>query len=137
MVFYNYKPILRKNGIVLGRFLLALLFVYSGVNMLLGGISNTTGYFDSIGIPMAGIAALLVIAVHIGGGICLMLGVKTEEAALTLLVFTVLTILFVHRDTTDMHLWKNLSIIGGLFYVMAYGAGDGWRLNMQSDKSTS
>ncbi|MCA9354767.1 MAG: DoxX family protein [Candidatus Kaiserbacteria bacterium] len=127
---------LRTNGVLAGRFLLALLFVSSGVNMLLGGVGNTAMYFDSMGIPMATVAAVVIIALKIGAGLCLMLGVKVEEAALALFIFTGLTILIAHRDTADMNLWKNLSIMGGMLYVMAYGAGDGWKLKSGGSQST-
>lgn len=126
-----YKATLQSTGTLVGRFLLALLFVSSGVNMLLGGIGNTAAYFDSLGLPIAGILALLVVALKIGAGGAMMLGIKTEEAAAALFVFTALTILIAHLSLEDMSFWKNLSIMGGLLYVMAYGAGDGWKLGGQ------
>jgi len=132
-----YKPFLQTNGVLLGRFLLALLFVYSGTGMLMGGVGNTAAYFESMGIPMASLVAVLVIAVKIGGGLCMMLGVKVEEAALALFIFTGLTIFIAHRDTADMGLWKNLSIMGGLLYAMAYGAGHGWTLKSKATGSPS
>lgn len=124
----QYKPMLRSKGTLLGRVLLALLFVFSGVGMLMGGIGNTAMYFDSMGLPMATLLAIVVIILKIGGGLALMAGYKVEEAALALLIFTGLTILVAHRSIDDMGLWKNLSIMGGMLYVMAYGAGTGWKL---------
>lgn len=124
----QYKPMLRSKGTLLGRVLLALLFVFSGVGMLMGGIGNTAMYFDSMGLPMATLLAIVVIILKIGGGLALMAGYKVEEAALALLIFTGLTILVAHRSIDDMGLWKNLSIMGGMLYVMAYGAGAGWKL---------
>lgn len=124
----SYKPMLRTTGTLVGRFLLALLFVSSGVNMLLGGIGNTAMYFDSVGVPMASIMAVVVIALKIGAGGALMLGYKAEEAAAALFIFTALTIYIAHMDPQDMNLWKNLSIMGGLLYVMAYGPGEGWTM---------
>jgi putative oxidoreductase len=124
----QYKPMLRSKGTLVGRVLLALLFVFSGVGMLMGGIGNTAMYFESMGLPMATLLAIAVIIVKIGGGLALAAGYRVEEAALALCIFTGLTILVAHRSIEDMGLWKNLSIMGGMLYVMAYGAGEGWRL---------
>lgn len=126
----QYKPMLRSKGTLVGRVLLALLFVFSGVGMLIGGIGNTAMYFESMGLPMATLLAIAVIIIKIGGGLALMVGYRVEEAALALLIFTGLTILVAHRSVDDMGLWKNLSIMGGMLYVMAYGAGEGWKLKM-------
>ena len=127
MDLHQYKPMLQEKGALVGRILLALLFLTSGVNMFLGGIGNTAMYFENMGIPLAGLVVIIVIAVKIVGSICLIIGYKVEEAAFALLIFTSLTSLIDHRDTTDLNLWKNLSIIGGMLYVMAYGAGTGWK----------
>lgn len=139
MSLETYKPTLRSNGVLAGRFLLALLFVSSGINMLLGGIGNTAAYFESMGLPMAFILAILIVALKIGAGGAMMLGYKVEEAALALFIFTGLTILIAHRDTADINLWKNLAIMGGLLYAMAYGAGEGWKLKagMGNNSSTT
>ncbi len=69
-----------------------------------------------------------MIAVKILAGGALMLGYRTGLAAALLLGFTALTILFAHLNPDDINLWKNLAIIGGLLYAMAYGPGEGWKL---------
>ena len=137
MSLHKHKMMLQSHGVLAGRFLLALLFVSSGINMLLGGVGNTAMYFDSMGVPVAGVAAMLVIALKISAGVAMMVGYKVEEAASALFVFTALTILIAHRDTADLNLWKNLAIMGGLLYAMAYGAGDGWKLKTRSGSDSS
>ncbi len=102
--------------------------------MLLGGVGNSAMYFENIGLPMPMILVILVIALKLVAGIALMVGYKTEEAAFGLFVFTALTIFIAHMSTADMSLWKNLSIMGGLLYVMAYGPGDGWTLKGSESK---
>lgn len=126
----QYKPLLRSKGTLLGRILLGLLFAFSGFGMLMGGVGNTAMYFESMGLPMAGLLAIIVILVKIGGGLALIAGYKAEEAAFALLIFTGLTILVAHRSYEDINLWKNLSIMGGMLYVMAYGAGEGWKVKI-------
>ncbi len=130
MNLHSYKPMLQSTGTLVGRILLALLFVSGGFNMLMGGVGNTGMYFDSLGLPIPVLLAAAVIALKIGAGLALMTGYKAEEAAFALFVFTGLTILIAHMDTADMGLWKNLSIMGGLLYVMAYGPGEGWKLKL-------
>jgi uncharacterized membrane protein YphA (DoxX/SURF4 family) len=39
-----------------------------------------------------------------------------------------LATLIAHTDINDINLFKNLAIIGGLLYVLAYGAGEGWKM---------
>lgn len=120
---------LRTHGTLLGRALLGLLFVFSGVGMLLGGVENVTGMIANVGVPLAGLVAWVVVIVKVVAGLALILGYRVGLAAGALTVFTLLTILFFHMDyKNDINFFKNLSIIGGLFYVMAYGPGDGWRL---------
>lgn len=130
MNLHSYKPMLKRNGTLVGRVLLALLFVSSGFNMLMGGVGNTGMYFESLGLPIPALLAAAVIALKLAAGLALMAGYKAEEAALALFIFTGLTILVAHTDTADMGLWKNLSIMGGLLYVMAYGPGEGWKLKI-------
>ena len=121
---------LQTKGTLLGRFLMGLLFVSTGTSMLLGGISNTGMFFESYGLPMPVVLAVIVIAVKLIAGAAMMVGYKTEEAAVALFIFTGLTIFVAHLNTSDINLWKNLAIMGGLLYVMAYGPGDGWKLKV-------
>ncbi len=73
-----------------------------------------------------------MLAVKLGGGLALVLGYKVEEAALALILFTLGATYFGHSDWSqpmnDVATLKNLAIVGGLLYVMAFGAGNGWRL---------
>jgi len=132
-----YKETLQSNGALAGRILIALLFVSSGASMLMGGIGGTAMYFESLSLPVPMLLAVLVIAVKIIGGLCVMVGYRTEEAAAALFVFTGLTIAIAHLDVNDTGLWKNLSIMGGLLYVMAFGPGNGWKLNLNKSDSSS
>lgn len=118
----------RTHGTMLGRMLLGLLFVFSGAGIILNGTAGVEGMMASAGIPLASLLVWVVVLVKIGAGGALMLGYQAREAALVLIVFTVLATFFYHMDLEDINLFKNLSIIGGLLYVYAYGPGDGWRI---------
>jgi putative oxidoreductase len=105
---------------VIGRILLAALFIVSGTGKLLD-LPGTNAALSGIG--MGGMA-LPVALFEIGAGLCLALGLMTRLASLALIVFTALATLFFHSNFVDpvqsaMAL-KNVSIIGGLFLVFAH-----------------
>ena len=122
--------ILRKHGAIVGRMLIGLLFVFSGIGIVNNGVEGFSGMIDARGLPMAVLLAWIVIAVKIVAGVCLIIGYRTAYAALALLIFTGLTALLYHLDLNDMNLFKNLAIMGGLLYVYVYGPGDGWKLKV-------
>lgn len=61
-----------------------------------GGLEGTTQFFASIGIPMAGAAALLVGLVEFFGGIAVIVGAWTHIAALLLAIDMLVAIITVH-----------------------------------------
>jgi putative oxidoreductase len=69
---------LNKNeiGLSLLRVMLGLVFLANGVTKFQGGIENTVGWFDSIGIP--GFLAYVVAIIELVGGIALILGLGTR-----------------------------------------------------------
>ena len=120
---------LKKYGAMVGRMLLGLLFLFSGANILLsGGIAGTASMIEGVGFPAGILLAWIVVAVKILGGGALMAGYQVEKAALALMGFLVITIVFFHLDINDIQLFKELAIMGGLMYVYVYGPGNGWKL---------
>lgn len=126
---------LRMYGALVGRMLMGLLFLFSGVGILLNGVSGAAGMIEMKGLPVAILLAWVVVAVKIVGGAALMAGYETKKAVLALGGFTLLTILFFHMNLEDINLFKNLAIIGGLLYVYVYGPGDGWKLDLKGSSS--
>lgn len=114
----------------LGRLLLSLIFVVSGL-MKLGAVGGTIGYIASKGVPAPSLAFGLAVIVELGGGLLLLTGLLTRWAALALAIFCLFTA-FVFHGFGDMnnqiHAMKNISMTGGLLYVAAFGAG-GWSLD--------
>lgn len=129
------RQTLQSLGILVGRSLIGILFLVSGYGMWAGGVANTAGYFASVGIPMAGLAAYCAIIVKMLGGLALILGYRVGCAAAALILFTLGATYFGHSDWSDqmnqIAVMKNLAIIGGLLYVMAFGAGTGWKLRVK------
>lgn len=67
-------------GTFLLRIMLGLVFLANGISKFQGGIENTAGWFDSIGIP--GFLAYIVAAIELVGGIALILGIGTRVVSL-------------------------------------------------------
>jgi len=120
------------DGVALvGRLLLAALFIVSGFGKI-GGFEGTAGYIASKGLPMPQVLAALMILVELGGGILLAVGFKARWAALAIAVFTLLAAVLFHNFwTVDgparmgefNNFWKNISIVGGMLMVVAFGPG--------------
>ena len=107
---------------ILGRILIAILFVVAGANQIMdteraGADFLSAGLDPSLVIPAA--------VIQIVAGLALALGFATRIASLVLFAFTALTILFFHRDFNDPAqvdlLWLNLAVAGGLLLTFAYG----------------
>lgn len=114
-----------------GRILLALIFVVSGWSKI-GGFEGTVGYIASKGLPLPQLAAAGAIAVELIGGILLVVGWQARWAATALFLFLIPTTLVFHAfwavegpgaRMEQIQFMKNLCIMGGMLYVMAFGAG--------------
>ncbi|SCX17248.1 Inner membrane protein YphA [Agrobacterium sp. DSM 25558] len=109
-----------------GRLLLAVMFIFSGLGKLMAP-EATQGYIASVGLPLPLLSYLLAVAVEVGGGILLVIGYQTRIVSLVIAAFTLATALIFHNDFTDqnqmIHFLKNISIVGGLLQVAAFGAG--------------
>jgi putative oxidoreductase len=121
---------------VLGRFLLALVFVLSGYGKI-WGIGTTAGYMASHGIPLPNILVYGVVLLELGGGLALMVGLFTRPLALIFALYLVTLALVFHNywamPEAQMHaqqtaFMEHLSMLGGMLYVFAFGAGP-WSLD--------
>ena len=116
---------------LVGRVLLAVLFLWSGYAKITG-YDDTAGYMAGAGLPMVSVMLPLTILVELGAGIALVVGWKARWAAVALAAFTVVATLTFHRYwamTPDQVMfnsamfYKNVTVIGGLLMVVAFGAG--------------
>jgi putative oxidoreductase len=109
-----------------GRLLLALIFILSGLGKL-GASEATQGYIASVGLPLPMLSYLIAIVVEVVGGLLLFVGYQTRIASLALAGFTLVAAVLFHSNFADqnqmIHFLKNISIIGGLLQVAAFGAG--------------
>ena len=80
----NTQP--QNTTVLVGRILLGLLFVLSGFSKI-AGFDGTVGYIASQGLPMPTLVAALTVLVELGGGLALIVGFYTRQAALILAAF--------------------------------------------------
>jgi len=116
---------------LIGRILLALLFIISGYGKI-GGFAQTAGYMASKGLPMAEVLLVLTILIELGGGLMILVGWQARWAALVLFLWLIPVTMVFHNywgvDAAQMrnqfnHFFKNLCIMGGMLYVVAHGSG--------------
>ncbi len=109
-----------------GRILFALIFLVSGLQKIwdFGGYRS---YMQEYGLPMASLLLLSAILIELVGGALLVLGYRARWAAVGLFLYLIPTTLIFHTDLAQpeqsVNLLKNLAIMGGLLFVVAYGPG--------------
>jgi len=120
-----------QYGPLAGRILLAVIFVWSGVSKI-GNFAGTAGFMAGAGIPFAGLALVVTIVIEIGGALMLILGWQARLAAAAIFLWLIPVTLIFHAfwaveaaqvQTQAIQFMKNLGIMGGMLYVMAFGAG--------------
>lgn len=114
-----------------GRVLLSAIFLTSGVNKLTNW-SGTAEHMAGEGMVAVPLMLAGAVAVELFGGAAILLGCYTRAAALVVAGFLVPATLVFHdfwtapaadRMNQVQHFMKNLTIIGGLLVLAAFGAG--------------
>ena len=134
-VIFDWKGIdmdtLNRFGPLAGRILIAAIFIMSGFGKITG-FEGTVGFIASKGLPLPQLAAIGAIIVELGGGILLVAGWKARWAAASMFVFTAAAALIFHNfwavpadmaQNQIIHFMKNVSMLGGLLYVVVHGSG--------------
>jgi len=115
---------LQKSAELLGRILLASLFLLAGLNKI-GSYAGTAGYMASVGAPAALLPA--VIALEVLGALAIVVGFQTRLVAVLLAGFSVVAAALFHSHFADpiqmIMFLKNVSIAGALLMLAANGAG--------------
>jgi len=109
-----------------GRLLIGLPFAMSGLGKL-AAIGPTTDMIRAAGLPLPPVALALSVAVELGGGLLLVAGFQTRIVATALALFSLATAVSFHSNFADqnqmIHFLKNVMMAGGLFQIVAFGAG--------------
>ena len=122
---------LNRFGPLAGRILIATIFIMSGFGKITG-FEGTVGFIASKGLPLPQLAAIGAIIVELGGGILLVAGWQARWAAAAMFVFTAAATLIFHNfwavpadmaQNQMIHFMKNVSMLGGLLYVVVHGSG--------------
>jgi len=123
---------LQRNLPLVGRVLLSLIFLASGL-MKLGDWSGNIAYMESKGFFAAHLFLAAATVIEIAGALMVILGWRARLGAAALALFTVVAAVTMHNFwsvsdgmmkmvETAMFL-KNLTIVGGLLLVVAFGPG--------------
>jgi putative oxidoreductase len=110
-----------KIAAIIGRFLIALIFIFSGAGKLMD-IGGTETMIVAAGLPSG--LAIPTALFELLAGLCLAAGFMVRLVAVLLAVFTAMTVLFFHAQFGDpmqrVMALKNLAIIGGLALAFAH-----------------
>lgn len=116
---------------VLGRILLALIFVLAGIGKL-GASAATVATMSKHGIPYADNLVWGVIALELGGGILLIVGFLTRLVAAAFFFYLLALAVIFHAYWTmtgaqahaeQAEFLHHLAMAGGMLFVVAFGAG--------------
>lgn len=127
----NLNPDTANAVSLAGRILLAAIFVISGFGKI-AGFEGITGYIASKGLPMPQVLAALTIALELGGGLLLVIGYKVRIVAILFFLWLIPTTILFHKfwgiDAAQVqnqmnHFLKNVSIMGGMLLLTAFGPG--------------
>jgi putative oxidoreductase len=123
---------LQKFAAPVGRVMLALIFILSGIGKITG-YDGTAQYMAAKGLPMIGVLLPLTILTELGGGILLAIGFQTRWVALALSGFCIISALIFHDFWTvtdpmqhmnqQINFLKNVSMAGGLLMIFSMGPG--------------
>jgi putative oxidoreductase len=110
-----------KLAAIVGRFLIALIFIVSGASKLMD-VAATESLITGVGLP-AGLAIPTGLF-ELVAGLCLATGFMVRFVSVLLAAFVALTILFFHHQFADplqrVMALKNLALIGGLALAFAH-----------------
>jgi putative oxidoreductase len=118
-------------AILIGRVLLALMFVLAGFGKL-AGLEGTAGYIASKGLPLPMVLAVATGVLELVAGLLLIVGWQARWAALALAGFTVVASVIFHnywampaeqQMMQQLMFMKNLGVVGGLLAIFGLGAG--------------
>jgi putative oxidoreductase len=116
---------------LIGRICFSAIFILASISKITT-FNVTLAAMTKMGVPYAEYVLVLAILFELAGGLLVLLGWYTRFGAFLLLLFIIPVSYFMHpywqMQGADMMMnWqqfmKNISLIGGCLYIIAYGAG--------------
>jgi putative oxidoreductase len=111
---------------LIGRLLMAVMFFLSGFGKVMAPAA-TIAWITSTGLPLPEVGYYVSIVIELGGALLLVLGWQIRPLGAVLSVFAIATAFIFHRNIADQnqlfHFLKNIAVTGGLFQLIAFGAG--------------
>jgi len=117
---------LKSLGILIGRILLVLIFLNSGIGKI-GNFEATAQFMAKFGMTNINLFLIGAIFIELAGSITIILGYFTRFGALLLFIFLVPTTLIFHTNFADqiqmIMFMKNVSMFGGCLVLLSVGPG--------------
>lgn len=117
---------MRDYGPLIGRIGLSLLFIIAGWGKIVE-FDETAEIMAGKGLPFVSPLLVLTIVIELGGGLMILLGWQARWAALAIFLFLIPVTIIFHPFWADPgqfnSFFKNLAIMGGMAYIMAFGSG--------------
>ena len=120
-------------GTLLGRIMIAAIFLMSAVGNKIPKFNDVAGYMASEGVPLPQVMLAGAIVFLVAGSLSIIVGYKARTGAALLLVFLVLATYFFHdfwtfedaqaKQDQMIQFMKNLSLMGTMVFLIANGAG--------------
>ena len=118
----KYSPALA----LVGRIFLSHIFLISAATKI-ADPAGTRAYMATYGIPATLFFLVAAATFELVGGLSVLLGYRSRIGAIILLIFLIPTTIIFHTEFSVrlqmIMFMKNLTIMGGLFTVIAHGSG--------------
>lgn len=115
--YSEWAPLLLRIGV-------GLIFIVAGWGKL-NGIEGTAQFFDSVGIPMAGVMAWVVALVEFIGGIMVLTGYRIQLPTLLLAIVMLVAIITTKLSADDVFRAMRLDLILLLTSLSLFITGPG------------
>lgn len=120
----------------IGRLLLAILFIPSGISKI-SGFAGTVHYIAAHNLPVPELAAAVAIVIEVVLAALVLVGWQTRWVAIVFIVYNIVLAFAFHAYWSDppakamgdqINFYKNLGLAGAFFFLLAWGPG-GWSID--------
>ena len=137
---------MRAAASLLGRIMIAFIFLMSAVGNKIPQFDATAGYMAGEGVPLPKLMLVGAIIFLIAGSLSVIVGFRARVGAALLLIFLALATYYFHdfwtlegqeRQMQMIQFMKNISLMGTMVFLIANGPGAlSWDHRTGTDKVT-